>query len=203
MISGSYGEHKQTRRSMARNPRISFMFEIEKSELPAGALLQRYSEMEGAYTDCYSTEVDSMISLPEFVTAFYTTPLFKLERFILKTAVNKPSTDKQVCELVKAKIDKFAAWSVESRADNQLLMCDFAGKTRSWFMIAPLPDRIQIASRLYFGTAVVPARKTKDGKPSIGSTHQALLGFHKLYSRALLSAARSRIRSSRGNHNKT
>ena len=170
------------------------MFEIEKSELPADALLQRYSKMEGAYIDCYSTEVVGAISLPEFVTAFYTTPLFKLERFILKTAAGKPSTDQQVGELVRWETDKFAAWTVEARAADQLLMRDNWGKTRSWFMTAPQSSEGKNATRLYFGSAVIPARSTKNAKPSIGSTQQALLGFHKLYSRALLSAARSRLR---------
>lgn len=46
------------------------MFKIEKSELPAGALLQSYSKLEGTYTDCFSTEVNSAVGLGAFATAF-------------------------------------------------------------------------------------------------------------------------------------
>ncbi len=60
------------------------MFHIEKSELPAGSLLLRYSEMEGCYTDCYFADIDRAVSLPDFVAAFYVTWLFKLERLALE-----------------------------------------------------------------------------------------------------------------------
>lgn len=148
---------------------------IEKSALPETALLQQYVQ-SGAYTDCYSTTISSDVSLVDFVTAFYTTWLFKLERFILRVAVSKPSTDEEAKSLVRGERDKFAAWYVEDRADNQLLMCDFRDQTRSWFMVSP--------GRIYFGSAVIPVQK---------SSYRLLLSFHRLYSRALLAAAKSRL----------
>lgn len=148
---------------------------IQKSALPATALLQKYRQ-SGAYTDCYSTTTPSEISLDEFVTAFYTTWLFKVERFILRVLVDKPSSDNDVSSLLEGESDRFAAWSVEDRAENQLLMCDFRGQTRSWFMVAP--------GRIYFGSAVIPVQK---------NAFRLLLGFHRLYSRALLAAAKSRL----------
>lgn len=169
------------------------MLNIEKPGLPADALLQPYAEMEGAYTDCYAVVISGNVSLKEYVTAFYTTSLFKLERYILKHSVKKPSTDSEARAVAAGEIDNFAAWRVEARADNQLLMADLWGKTLSWFMIAPQPDGQKNATRLYFGTAVAPTQKTKDGIPRIPSAHQTLMGFHKLYSRALLSAARARL----------
>ena len=172
------------------------MFEIEKSDLPANALLQRYTAIEGCYTDCFSTEAGGAINLSDFVAAFYTTPLFKFERFLLRYTVSKPSTDREARELANAQIDSFAAWSVEALENGQLLMCDSWGKTRSWFMVAPQLDEEKNTTRLYFGSAVVPVPSTKRTKPSISSSHQAMLGFHKLYSRALLSAARSRLNHS-------
>ena len=45
------------------------------------------------------TEIPGRISFPEFVFAFYTTLLFKLERLILKWTVSKPSTDAQARQL--------------------------------------------------------------------------------------------------------
>ena len=148
---------------------------IEKDALPATSLLQKY-EQSGAYTDCYSTRISNDVSLADFVTAFYTTWLFKLERFILRVLVSKPSTDEEVKLLSRGEMERFAAWYVEDRAEDQLLMCDFRDQTRSWFMVVP--------GRIYFGSAVIPVQK---------SSYRLLLGFHRLYSRALLAAAKSRL----------
>ena len=74
------------------------MFSIEKCAVPANAMLAKYS-MDGTYTDCYTTEIPGQISFREFVFAFYTTLLFKLERLILKWIVSKPSTDAQARQL--------------------------------------------------------------------------------------------------------
>ena len=134
------------------------------------------------------TEIHGSVSHQQFVTAFYTTTLFKLERVILKWAVSRPSTDADAQQLASGTIDAFAAWHVEKRSENQLLMCDLHGRTRSWLMVAPLKtDRGQV-TRLYFGSAVVPVKSASTGTPAIGVGFRALLGFHKLYSRALLSA---------------
>ena len=148
---------------------------IEESALPEVALLQKYVE-SGAYTDCFSSRVTGDVSLAEFVEAFYTTWLFKLERFILRLAISKPSTDIEARQVALGGIERFAAWRVEARADHQLLMSDFRDHTRSWFMVVP--------GRLYFGSAVIP----KD-QPS----YKLLLGLHRLYSRALLATAKSRL----------
>ncbi|MBI2332593.1 MAG: hypothetical protein HYU84_10625 [Chloroflexi bacterium] len=144
--------------------------------------------MPGAYTDSYLTEIPARVSFPEYIFAFYTTPLFKLERLILKLLVRKPSTDMQARELADGVRDQFAAWTVEDRSEDQILMCDFAGSTRSWLMAVPAGDD---GTRLYFGSAVVPHRMSKDGKPSLGFFFQALLGFHKVYSILLLYSAKS------------
>lgn len=165
----------------------SLQTSIAIGELPAAALLRKYS-YDGAYTDCYFTEIPTSISLAEYVESFYTTTVFKLERWILTHAVDKPSSDAGAKQVAHAETDSFAAWSVEGRAADQLLMCDFLRRTRSWFMVAPLPNG---GTRLYFGSAVVPVR-TKSGELTLGTSYRSLMGFHKLYSRILLRSARSR-----------
>ncbi|MFC4312778.1 hypothetical protein ACFPN2_27080 [Steroidobacter flavus] len=160
---------------------------ITPSDLPAKALLQKYA-YPGAYTDCYFTEVARSIPFPEYIEAFYTTWVFKLERFILTHIVNKPSSDLDVHRLSRAEINAFAAWTVEGRTPDQLLMCDYLRRTRSWLMVVPVKG----GTRLYFGSAVVPVRR-KSGEVTLGTSYRALMGFHKLYSRILLSAARSRL----------
>ena len=49
------------------------------------------------------------------------------------------------------------------------------------------------STRLYFGSAVVPELDAKTGQSSYGFGFHALLGFHRLYSRALLRSAVSRL----------
>ena len=158
---------------------------VERSNLPEHALLRRY-ELAGAYTDCFVAEVTGEISHAEYVRAFYTTTPFRLERLILKWAVAKPSTDADVAELAAGTTNVFAAWQVEACNENQLLLCDYLGRTRSWLMIEPLPTARGNMTRLYFGSAVVPVRPGK----SSGFSYRALLGFHKLYSITLLHAAK-------------
>jgi len=169
------------------------MFLIEKCAVPANVLLTRYLTDE-TYTDCYTTEISWQISFAEFVFAFYTTALFKLERFILKWMVSKPSTDVQARQLADGDIEKFAAWRVESRGENELLMCDFSGRTRSWLMGTPMNTNNGARTRLYFGSVVVPVRNSKTGKLSLGFGVQVLLEFHKIYSVLLLNSAKSDIK---------
>ena len=151
-------------------------------------MLAKYS-MNGNYTDCYSTELPKQIPLPEFIFAFYTTSLFKLERLILKWTVAKPSTDTQARQLADQSTDRFAAWQVEARSENEILMCDFPGRTRSWLMVDHLSTDSDARTRLYLGSAVVPKRK----KSSLEFRFRALLGFHQIYSVLLLYSAKSRI----------
>ena len=168
------------------------MFSVEKCAVPSNAMLAKYS-MDGTYTDCYATEIPGRISFREFVFAFYTSLLFKVERFILKWTVSKPSTDAQARQLADGASERFAAWHVEDRSENEILMRDFRGRTRSWLMMAPVSTVSGAGTRLYFGSAVVPIRNAKTGELSLGFGVQALLGFHKVYSVLLLHSAKSRI----------
>jgi hypothetical protein len=165
---------------------------IKLCELPTGALLRKYV-YEGAYTDCYVTEVTRPVSQSEYVEAFYTTVVFKVERLLLRWLTSRPSTDVEAKQLASGALSSFAVWNVESQVPNQLLLSDFTGRTKSWLMVAYVESGGSPAStRLYFGSAVVPVRGAS-GKPTLGFGFRSLLGFHKLYSRVLLLAARSRV----------
>jgi hypothetical protein len=168
------------------------MTSIRTGDLPPDALLRRYRNI-GAYADCYVADLPWPITQAQFVEAFYTTWLFKIERQILAWLVAKPCTDAQANELATDARSEFAAWSVEDRAADQLLLCDFQGRTRSWLMTAPLTIRGQQGTRLYFGSAVVPLVSRRTGQATMGPVFGALLGFHKVYSRLLLRAAASRL----------
>ena len=155
---------------------------IAPSPLPPDTLLAHYRST-GAYTDCYATDIPSVVTHAEFVEAFYTTTVFAVERVLLKWFAGRPSTHADARALAVGASDAFAAWRVEARAADQLLLADLTGRTRSWLMVAPLAAG---GTRLYFGSAVVPAK----GGQSMGLVFHLLLGFHKLYSRILLSAAK-------------
>jgi hypothetical protein len=168
------------------------MWSIQRCELPETALLQKYRQC-GAFTDCYVTAIPRRVSHAEYVEAFYTTALFKVERAILARLASKPSIDAEARLLADGSLGSFAAWSVEARGIDQLLLADFRGRTRSWLMV--LPERSGTGlerTNLYFGSAVVPV-SGKSGTPGLGWIFRLLMGFHVLYSRALLAAARSRL----------
>jgi len=165
---------------------------IARCELPTAALLQKYSQTP-AYTDCYMTRVPGRVSYEDFVRAFYTTALFKTERALLKWFAGRPSTDADANVLATGAASQFAAWRVEDRAQRQILLADFTGRTRSWLMTQAIEHADGSGETLlYFGSAVVPAGKPGTGEAALGVTFSALLGFHKLYSRLLLGAARRR-----------
>jgi len=169
---------------------------VSISPLPEGALLARYRDLPGAYTDCFTTSVWREVSAPEYIEAFYTTWLFKCERFVLML-IGKGSTDGSARALAAGTSDKFAAWTVEGRAQDQLLVCDFAKLTRSWLMVGARTDG-QPATQLYFGTAVVPRARDKAGNPRPGAGFRLLTPVHAFYARALLrAAARKLLRSGR------
>jgi hypothetical protein len=164
--------------------------QIKTHPLPSHALLTRHANA-GAYTDCFATEIARTVSNAEFVEAFHTGGLFKVERFLLRLFISRPSTDLQARQLAVGALNEFAVWRVEAREADQLLLCASDGRTRSWLMVAPsdVPGR----TRLYFGSAVVLRVNRSTGKSEIGFAYRALLGFHIWYSRALLGAAAARL----------
>ena len=141
-------------------------------DLPENALLQRYAKDPGSYTDCFARDVAGRVDLARFVRAFYTTPLFKAERLVLRLA-GYPSSDGAAADLAQGHTGRFAAWTVEAREAQQVLMCDAQGRTRSWFMVAPAGS----GTRLYFGSAV-----TQRDHWAV----RLLLPLHQIYARALL-----------------
>jgi hypothetical protein len=162
-------------------------FQVAARELPAGALLARYRD-DGAYTDCFVTTVPGRIDHARYVEAFYTTPLFKAERLVLAWLLGRPSTDSEARRLAAGATTKFAAWSVEARHTDQVLLCDFLRYTRSWLMSTVDETSGSPGTTLYFGSAIV-----RRGRDPVSLGFRALLGFHQLYARALLRSAAKRL----------
>ena len=171
---------------------------IEAVPLPDDAMVGRYAGTDCGYTDCYSVELKGLTRLAEYIEAFYTSPVFKLERFVLSVLFAKPSTDAQARELATGDRDAFSAWRVEDRDSKQILLSDFRGRTRSWLMVEPMLDAQ--STRLYFGSAVISPRNPSGPVMGPSLLFRMLLGFHRLYSKILLSLARRALvsRSCRG-----
>ncbi len=161
------------------------------SDLPDDALLQKYRR-DGSYTDCYFMDMPRSVSMAQYISAFYTTSLFKVERRILAVVAGKGSSDAAAIALANGQASHFAAWSVEDQSSNQLLLCDFLGRTRSWLMVAQSNTAVG-STRLYFGSAVVPKSRSESGEPSFGFAFHALYGFHHLYTKSLMRAARAKL----------
>jgi hypothetical protein len=168
------------------------MSAICSTPLPEKSLLNSY-RLAGAYTDCYLAVLPQRVSQVEFVEAFYTNWLFKAERLILALILSKASSDEEAKKLAKGETHDFSAWRAESRSENQLLLCDFLGRTRSWLMCVGDGANEQAMTYLYFGSAVRPRVDPASGRKTFGPAFHLLAGFHRLYSRALLRQAASRL----------
>jgi hypothetical protein len=168
------------------------MSTVRAGEFPEHALLARY-RVEGTFTDCWVVDLPIRVSHAEYVEAFYTSALFGIERRLLGWFARRPSTDAQAGSLARGAADAFAAWRVEARAADQLLLVDLTRRTRSWLMTEPIDAGGLAGTRLYFGSAVVPRIDRATGRASMGPVFGALTGFHAVYSRALLRAARARL----------
>jgi hypothetical protein len=171
------------------------MSSILQEPVPEESLLKTFRggvrpDRWGHQGDCFSVSVDRLVSLADFVFAFYTSPVFRIERVILAVVAKSPSSDVQARAVAEGKGDEFAIWRVAERKETQLLMCDRYEKTRSWFRVVPVGDRATI---MQFGSAVASRRDPQTGVVSMSRRFRWLMGFHVLYSRVLLGAARNRV----------
>jgi hypothetical protein len=157
---------------------------------PPGSLLGRLAQERSAFADAYTLSLPRAVTLPEFVEAFYTTRLFKVERALLGL-FGKPSSDAMARAVARGEGQRMAAWTIEAREGDELLMHEDSGATRSWFKAEAGAG----GTTLWFGSAVVPRRSGPGGEARMSWIFHALLGFHRWYSRALLSAAARRLRA--------
>ncbi len=162
------------------------MVQVTATTPPRGSLIAPFAEMSGYYADAFAADAARHVELAEVISAFYTTPLFRAERSLLKLAGIR-SSDAELAHLSDGTGERFAAWTVEARREDEVLLRDVAGRTKSWLKVEP-GDGV---SRVFFGSVVVPVEK--DGHLTLGPVFQLLLGAHRRYSRMLLSAAVRRL----------
>lgn len=153
--------------------------------VPGDSLLAPRAAQPGTYADCFEVMHPGAVDLAAFLTAFYSTPLFRLERLILALVLRRPVRQAEVAALA-AGAKHFAVWTVEGRDAVQILLADRAGRTLSWLAAAPKQGG---ATRLLFGSAVLPGQGGRLSAPV-----RALLPLHRLYARLLLRSAEWRLR---------
>lgn len=146
---------------------------VTEIEVPEGSLLTPLARADGVYVDAFETPCAGA-DLSAVIAAFYSQPLMRAERMVLAVA-GMPSSAADVRALADAEAARFAAWDVEARRADELLLRDRTGRTLSWLMAAPGAVR--------FGSAVV----------RMGPVTRALIGPHRLYSRMLLAGAARRL----------
>ena len=157
---------------------------ILDAPVPPGSLIADFAERAGHYTDCFEVEIADTVTLEGLIRAFYTQPLFRAERLVLRVLARSPSSDADVRALAAGTQAEFAVWTVMDRKETEILMQDRSGRTLSWLQAD--------GQKLWFGSVVVPV-KGRGGELTLGPVFHSLLGAHKLYSRALLAGAVRRL----------
>ena len=172
-------------------------FSVAQDEVPDDALLRTYQggrrpECWVKSGDCFAVTVNRTVTLAEFVFAFYTSPVFRIERLILHLLAGAPSLDSQAQRLAEGSGTSFAIWSVGERTATQLLMCDRYERTRSWFSVVRVDAGTTL---LQFGSAVAARSEQKTESKVRRALFLVLLKFHVFYSRILLHAAQRAVRN--------
>jgi hypothetical protein len=167
------------------------MFSVTRQEPAEDSLLKTYRggphpERWGRYGDCFSIVIERPVTLADFVYAFYTSPVFRVERRLLAFAGARAS-NADAHSLADGRSAAFAVWHVAQRTADQLLMVDRYERTRSWFRVAPLAGGRTL---LLFGSAV--AASADPGNSRRTPVFRLLLIFHVAYSQLLLHSARRR-----------
>jgi hypothetical protein len=171
------------------------LFSVLREAVPADALLKTYRgglspERWGGSGDCFSVTAGRTVDLAEFVFAFYTSRVFRIERWLLRAFIGARSSDQDAQGLADGSKASFAAWYVGDRTATQLLMCDRYERTRSWFRVVPMSGGTTV---LQFGSAVAAAHGGAAQAQRRGRGWRLMLRFHVLYSQVLLHAAKTRL----------
>jgi len=168
------------------------MPKIIETEVPLDALSVGYLK-EGAFVDCYYIDIPKEVTLEQYIQAFYTTFLFKVERSVLSLVTFTLAKDSEAVDLSLGKTERYSIWTVEKRKSDQILLCEFTENTRSWLSVKVIKVEGVITTRLYFGSVVIPKSVSENGEGNFGFIFHLLGKFHKVYSKSLLNAAYKKL----------
>ena len=162
---------------------LASMTRITAPPLPPQSLLARIRGPE-CYRDAFRASVAGEVSLGELVTAFFSSRAFLAERMALHL-IGRGADHADIAALAAGRTERFAAWQMEAREENELLMHDFLDQTCCWLAVShgaggPLPEPRPGTTDIWFGTAV---------REFEGPIVSRLRGAHRWYARKLLGAA--------------
>ena len=160
---------------------------VEAAPVPVSSLLAT-APGERDYADCWCCEIAGSAGLSQLIEAFFTCPAFRPERLTL-AAIGKGGSDAEARALAQGETDRFAAWTLVERREDEILLEDFAHRTRCWLAVAPQVGH----TRVSFGTAILA--RTGDGGADRAENlaFRALVPFHRFYARRLIASAAKRI----------
>lgn len=147
---------------------------IEAMPLPGISLLARRRGPE-CYRDALRAEVPGRVSLAELIAAFYGGGAFLPERLALRL-IGRGAGRAEIAALAEGRTTRFAAWTVEAREPDQILLADFQDFTCSWLWAEPLAN----GTALWFGSGVRRPER---------AVVQRLMPVHRWYARRLLAGA--------------
>ncbi|MDJ0978204.1 MAG: hypothetical protein QNI87_06690 [Erythrobacter sp.] len=159
------------------------MSAVKPCKVPERSLLSLYGGPKD-YRDCYYKDVPGEVSLSVFVESFYTSKAFLPERLLLGLITRRASNE-HARAVARGISDRFAAWRVVERDDDEILLESADTNTASWFGAEPIEDGTRPSSgsaavghtRLYFGSWVGNLDESRWKK---------FQGAHVWYSKALL-----------------
>lgn len=174
------------------------MASVKTTSLPEESFLQSYQAQDGGYADCFVLEGGEPNApiLGDYIFAFFNSPIFRLERVLLKTFLSAPSSTADVEALAFGGGVRLASWQLEERAEDQILLAVKNTPVRTWLMVSP-PSPEGGPARIYFGTALVPTERDKAGNPTIPAMYRRFIFFHRAYSKLLLWSAGLGLRNAK------
>lgn len=156
---------------------------VQRAPVPADALISGYANGSN-HVDAYRVAVPATVPLSEYITAFFQTPLFRMERTLLSAIGRVPSDADQIEALALGKGSQMAAWKEEARSETEILLAVSGAPIRTW-----LATEGGAQPALWFGSVAL----TRNGK--LPFAVRALMPVHALYSRVLLASAARALRA--------
>ncbi len=161
------------------------MGRITQTPVPDGSLLQALATDTGAYADCFEAKVTCDVpaddAFERFVFLFFDSPVFRLERAVLRLSGKAPKERNNPLALAQGDTDVFAVWRVHQRTETEILMAVPETPVRTWLSL----EKDGGTAELRFGSAIL----SEEGKDVPHWIFPVTLRAHLVYSRLLLRAA--------------
>ena len=167
------------------------MVQVIATTLPKSAFLNDYEHRAGVYTDCFQTELPQRRHSRELHQRIF-------QHMALSHRTHDPQHSREKASL-RRRYRAIGARHVkhnvrlagfERRDADQILLEVPQTPIRTWLMRSSEGEKTQ----LYFGSAILPDAVDRNGNAKMPFLFHALLGFHKLYARALLFSAKRALR---------